>query len=206
MTASSKRPGRPDAARLSRAREVLTAAFADYPLVQEVFPDGRRRAGALSWYADYALRYCFARGEVFTTDALDAVAACLGADHGFTRRGLIAAGLLLGPVRMGPTAFRRLMRNDAFLADIRRRHAPQNSWYLWLVGVAPAAQRHGVGAGLVRQVLTAADAVGAGCYLDTHRLDNVRFYRALGFEVVSEGRVPASGLPYWAMARRVGGA
>jgi ribosomal protein S18 acetylase RimI-like enzyme len=205
MTASFERPGRPDAARLGRAREVLTAAFADYPLVQELFPQGRRRAGALSWYADYALRYCSAHGEIFTAGALDAVAACLRADHGFTRRGLIAAGLLLGPVRMGPAAFRRLMRNDAFLAEIRRRNAPQNSWYLWMVGVAPAAQRQGVGGGLIRQVLKAADAEGAGCYLDTHRLDNVRFYRALGFEVVSEGRVPASGLPYWAMARRAGG-
>lgn len=203
MTASSDlRRGRPDAARLRRAREVLVGAFSDYPLVQALFPAGRRREAALAWYADYALRYCAAHGVIFTTEKPDGVAACLTADHRFTRRGLIAAGLLLGPLRMGPTAFRRLMRNDAFLAEIRRRCAPPSAWYLWMVGVDPAVQRRGAGSRLIRQVLAAADAEGAGCYLDTHRIDNVRFYEARGFEIVAEGRVPASGLPYWAMARR----
>ena len=199
--AISSETGRWEAARFERARSVLAAAFRDYPAVRALLPAGRRRAGALAWYVGFGVTYCLKYGEVYEAPTHDGVAAFLKPGPHFTYPRLLAAGLLLGPLRLGFRPFWRLMQNDTYIGTLRVKHALPGSWYIWFVGVAPAAQGHGVGGQLLRRVLGDADAAAAPCYLDTHHAANVPFYRAHGFEVVSEGHVPSSGLPYWAMSR-----
>jgi ribosomal protein S18 acetylase RimI-like enzyme len=183
------------------ARDVLAKAFGDYPLVRALFPDGRRRARALSWYVGCALRYCMRYGGVYTAGAGKGVAAFLRAGNRFTYRRLIAAGFLPGPFRMGFAAFWQLMKNDVYAGTMRDRFAPPGFWYLWFVGVDPAAQGAGVGGALMRRFAETLDAEGAPCVLETHRHENLAFYRTHGFEPVWEGDVPSSRLPLWILVR-----
>ena len=132
-------------ARGERAGELLMKAFHDYPeKVRPLLPEGRRRRRALCWYLRFALSYCLKYGEVFVAEP-GGVALVLKSGHIFTYPRIIAAGLLLGPLRMGFAAFWRLMKNENFLGVIRQRHAAPGSWYVWFVGVDPASQRRGVG-------------------------------------------------------------
>lgn len=192
-----------DAARFELAGDLLVRAFHDYPdKVRPLFPEGRRRERSLSWYVRFALSYCFKYGEVSIAEPPDGVALFLKTGYTFTYPQIIAAGLLLGPLQMGFAAFWRLMKNENHLGEIRERFAQPGAWYVWFVGVDPAAQGRGVGGRLMGNIVEAADEAGASCYCETHLGGVVDYCRSQGFEVVCEGRVPSSGLPFWAMSRR----
>ncbi len=66
------------------------------------------------------------------------------------------------------------------------RHPVEPHWYLGTLGVAPEAQRRGVGTALAARWLEGVDAEGLPAWLETDRPGNVAFYRRLGFAVADE--------------------
>lgn len=194
-----------DAARIERASGVLARAFHDYPLFRELFPEQQRRERALFWYMGFILRYCTRYGEVFSTDDDEGLLTFLTGSRQFTRRKLLAAGLQLGPLRMGIVPFWRLMKHNNHVGRVCSRFVPPDAWYLWIVGVDPAAQSKRLGWKLTDRFLQAADAAGAACYGDTDRREMLGFLMFHGFQVVHEGRAPTSGLPFWVVLRPAAG-
>lgn len=190
-----------DAARIERASGVLAQAFHDYPLFRALLPEEKRRARALRWYMGFILRYCTTYGEVLTTADDEGLLTYLTGHRPFTRRRLLAAGLLLGPLRMGVRPFWRMMQHNNYVGSVISRFVPHDAWYLWIVGVDPAAQRKRLGWKLMNRFLPAADAAGAACYGDTDRREMLGFLLFHGFEVVHEGRVPTNDLPFWVVYR-----
>lgn len=188
---------------LDRARDVLARAYLDYPLYRLLYPDQSRRELALRWYMGFMLRYSLAYGEVFTAAEGEGYFSFLKGPERFTYRKLLTAGLQFGPIGMGVRPFWKMMRHDNHVSGVTSRLAPPGGWYLWILGVDPAAQGKGIGRRLVRRVLEAADAAGAPCYLDTDRFEMLKFLRFHGFDVVHEEKAPTSGLPFWAMHRGV---
>ena len=73
-------------------------------------------------------------------------------------------------------------------------------WYLDTIGVAPTAQRRGVGKALIEHVLVHADAERLPAYLDTSAEWNLPYYKRFGFAVTAECRLP-NGVPAWGMTR-----
>jgi len=65
-------------------------------------------------------------------------------------------------------------------------HPREPHWYLGTLGVAPEAQRRGVGTVLAARWLDIVDAAGLPAWLETDRSENVGFYAGLGFAVVDE--------------------
>ena len=91
------------------------------------------------------------------------------------------------PWRAGPTVLPRVLRRDEDAARRYRADVRQPEWILDLLGVSPEAQGSGLGRALVREGLERAAGDGLPVYLQTYRIENVAWYRTLGFEVVSEG-------------------
>ena len=77
----------------------------------------------------------------------------------------------------------------------------ESAWYLSIVGVAPAAQGHGIGARLIEPTLAEADEAGVNCYLETFDSRNPRFYQRLGFCAVGSHVEPVTGSIYTIMNR-----
>jgi GNAT superfamily N-acetyltransferase len=75
------------------------------------------------------------------------------------------------------------------------------AWYLSIVGIAPRAQGHGIGARLLEPTLAEADSAGVECYLETFDSRNPRFYERLGFSTVGTHLEPITGAPYAIMRR-----
>ncbi len=190
-----------DDGRIERAAGVLARAFHDYPLFRTLFPKEKRRERALFWYMSFILRYCSKYGEVFTTADDEGLLTVLTGAHQFTRRKLLAAGLLLGPLRMGIVPFWRMMKHNNYVGHVSSRLVPHDAWYLWIVGVDPAAQSKRLGWKLMNRFLQAADAAGASSYGDTDRREMLGFLLFHGFHVVYEGQAPLSGLPFWVVYR-----
>ena len=107
-------------------------------------------------------------------------------------------------LHFGWSAYRRFDRNQAVAYKMHRRHAPEDHWYLWAIGVDPGSQGEGIGGRLLQPVLASASASGTPCYLETHNERNVRFYQKHGFRVVCEERVPKGGPRVRAMLRYPG--
>lgn len=69
-------------------------------------------------------------------------------------------------------------------------HPPEPHWYLLALGTRRDRQGQGVGAELVRPVVTRCDVEGLGIYLESSNPRNIPFYRRLGFEVTGEMWTP----------------
>jgi GNAT superfamily N-acetyltransferase len=90
------------------------------------------------------------------------------------------------PWRAGPAVLPRVLRRDEDAARRYRADLRQPEWVLDLLGVDPGAQGTGLGRMLVADGLARAAADGVPAYLQTYRIENVAWYRTLGFAVVSE--------------------
>jgi GNAT superfamily N-acetyltransferase len=76
---------------------------------------------------------------------------------------------------------------------------PEDHWYLQLVGTHPDWQRRGIGSRLINEGIEWARHEGLGVYLETETIENVAYYRHLGFDVRSEWDVAAGGPHMWGM-------
>jgi len=76
-----------------------------------------------------------------------------------------------------------------------------DTWYLSLVGVNPALQGQGLGAGLITPVLKETDGLAVATYLETFNPKNISFYKRLGYEIALEVAEPVTGATYWVLVR-----
>jgi ribosomal protein S18 acetylase RimI-like enzyme len=121
--------------------------------------------------------------------------------HRTTPERSVEAGFLELADLLDVGALERFARVQGHVAGVHERDAPDDHWYLMLLGVGSAYQRQGLGAALVRPVLARADAAKVACYLETFAEENLAFYARHGFVVVTRGVEPASGVPFWTMRR-----
>ncbi len=174
----------------------LTAAFHDDPVFGWFFPDAdTRRTKMPELFArlyDVDMRF----GSVVRSPGGEATS--------FWR----APGTAVTPpsvfIRHMPALLRlfgtRLGRLMAVSSAIEA-HMPKGPfWYAHFVGVHPAAQRRGWGRAMMQGGIARAAADGVPLYLETARIENVRFYQALGFAVTGEWDVP-KGPHFWSLTK-----
>jgi len=188
---------------VEEAGDMLGRAFFDNPMSLYLLPEEERRLRPLSRMFAAFTRYCHLYGEVHVTASrVDGSAAWLTPEGPpMSRETIAAAGMAAMPQEMGQEAFQRLMAMKRHFDELRQRDVPEPHWYLWVLGVDPPRQGHGVGSALLRPVLSLADQDGLPCYLETDKAINVPFYQGHGFQVVVEGDLPDDGYPYWTMKR-----
>lgn len=114
------------------------------------------------------------------------------------RRGLRSLPYLARIFRLSPRTFRLFM---AFSMAAARQARGQGAWFLAGLGVDPAAQRTGIGAGLLQPVLAQADAADQPCLLNTQNEANLAYYRRFGFEVTVDAWRAGNGPVCWTMRR-----
>jgi ribosomal protein S18 acetylase RimI-like enzyme len=187
------------------AGATLARAFQDDPIQRAMFPDADRRAAVLPVVFTAMVRAASDSGGHLTTTP-DTAAAAVWSPPGteITPMAVMRAyGLDLPRVLFAAPLSSTLATFSFFGTLTRRRkvHAPEPHWYLATLGVDPARQGEGLGHRLVREGLDRADADRARAYLETETEGNVRFYRALGFEVVEQIVIERVDLPMWLMAR-----
>ncbi len=78
-------------------------------------------------------------------------------------------------------------------------HPVAPHWYLATLGVASHRQGRGIGGRLLSRWLHRVDRDRSNAYLETDRFENLRFYRAFGFQVVRE--LNLHGATIWCMER-----
>jgi GNAT superfamily N-acetyltransferase len=186
--------------------EVFSQSHAEYPAFRHTFPDPRRRRRALRRLFPGVARDAMRFRSVYAAESSDGdvlgVAIWLppGRFPWSAGRQLRGADWLLGVLVASPRSFPTFMRTGMNTA---RLHPPDRHWYLETMGVAPAAQRLGIGSRLLAPVLEIADRDRIDCYLGTSDRANVAYYERHGFEVVDDALPLVPGGPtHVAMRRR----
>ncbi len=188
------------------AREMLTRAFLDYPLMIYANPQlARRRRGVTTLYGAI-VRDTLRHGEVHVSAGLEGACCWLPPGVGlptFARE--VRAGMLGLPLGFGWAGFQRLVNFDQVQRRLHQQYAIGPHWFLATIGVDPAHQGRGIGSALMAPVLARADEQRTPCYLETHTTVNVRLYERHGFRVMEHIENPTS-VPLWAMLRPPAGA
>jgi ribosomal protein S18 acetylase RimI-like enzyme len=191
---------------LDWATDLLTEAFVDEPPVTSLFR-GPRRGSQARYFMRCSCAYALRFGECYTTGARDGVALwLLPGQTAMTLGRMYRAGMLSAPLRLGPRAFGRFMDFAGHTDVHHKKSAPMPHYYLFALGVSPAAQGKGVGGRLLKGMLERIDGEKMPAYLETQKESNVALYRRFGFEVAAEGAFPKlDGLRNWGMLREAPG-
>lgn len=96
---------------------------------------------------------------------------------------------------LGPTC----LRLGEWLSTWAKHDPDEPHRHLGPLGVLPERQGEGIGNRLMQTFIQHLDTGGEAGYLETDRLENIRFYEKFGFAVREE--VPVFGLPTWLMWR-----
>jgi ribosomal protein S18 acetylase RimI-like enzyme len=185
------------------AAATLARAFHDDPLMIYAIPDpGERRRLLPDVYARM-IRFGFLAGEVYVTAGnLEGVAVWLPPGAKWAREKIEASGMHQLASVIGDDAYQRYHEVVGREWRARERDMTGPCWYLFLLGVEPSRQRHGLGGMLMHPVLERADAERVACYLETENQRNVAFYLKQGFEVIVNGEEAGNtGIRFWTFRR-----
>jgi ribosomal protein S18 acetylase RimI-like enzyme len=100
---------------------------------------------------------------------------------------------------MRSTNVPELWRLWRWLSATEARDLAQPHWHLGPVAVMPDRRSQGIGSQMLRAFCAGMDERGEMAFLETDKLDSVRFYARCGFEVSDQGEV--LGTPNWWMIR-----
>jgi len=205
-------PEEPTVVRMAAAqrREVVdavTRAFLDDPMWSCILPDREDRNTLLRPMWDALLGFAAIYGEALTTAPCQGAACWIAPGNTkVTLWQLLRTGMALprAMLHLPKDARDRFFPMMRFIEEGHRELMARSHWYLWALGIAPEAQRQGIGSALLRPILARAEAEGVPCYLETQTEGNVAFYRRSGFDVQDERREPVGHLPIWFMVRDPG--
>ncbi len=190
------------------AGSAMARAFFDDPVSVYMFPDETERRRLAPWHFSTFIRYAYPSGEVYTTSgAPDGNAVWLPPGQSdMDPDRMRQVGLDRAAEVLGEAAWQRFGTICDYVDALQPIEVPGPHWFLPLLGVDPPLQGKGVGSALLRPILERADIDGLPAYLWTAKSRNVPFYQRHGFEVVTEGVEPTSGVRFWTMRRPPQGA
>ncbi len=191
-------------AQIEPAADAMARAFFDDPLITYLMPDDDLRRRLSPQFFLRLVRLGHLAGETYTTEQTAGVAFWSPPGKPLTDEQMAEASMMEIPSIVGEEAHRRFMVVIDLLEEFHMRDAPEDHWYLALLGVDAPLQGQGIGSALLQPVLQKADAEGVVCYTETEQPRNVLFYQRHGFEVVVDMVEPTSGVRLWTFRREPG--
>jgi ribosomal protein S18 acetylase RimI-like enzyme len=113
----------------------------------------------------------------------------------------VRAAARMAPSLVRATGLSRLVRGGRALQSLQRFHPREPHYYLFAIGVDPAAQGRGIGSALLHAVLDTCDKTKTAAYLEASTEDSARLYARHGFRTTRELRVTTDAPPVWLMWR-----
>jgi ribosomal protein S18 acetylase RimI-like enzyme len=191
------------------AGALLARAFAKDPLMYFVLPEQKNRHKGLVSVFTGAARACHLNGGIATINGakgMIAAALWLPLDRIPVSFGtLLHSGMIWTPLATGLGPMVRLQRHEHPCEQLMKDRSPQNSGYLWCVGVEPDAMGQGAGKAVIAKACTEMRAMGLShCVLKTENPANVALYEHLGFAILDTINNPEAKLTSWMMSKPLG--
>lgn len=198
---AAETPVQAEAGDLAACADDLAAAFLSYPMFDWFMRTDAVRGPALQRLFRLMLGVMASpAGTILRPAQGGAVAVWLPSDS--LGPNPLLEELKALPTLIAATGWSRLGRLAALRTAMDAHHPmDRRHLYLWLLGVSPQVQGHGVGSRLLAAGLARADAQGLPAFLETSTEANVALYRRHGFEVIEHYLVRPDSPPTWTMWR-----
>ncbi len=173
---------------LASIRSTFVRSFWEDPVVRWLYPDDES-------FRDHSTMVDFFRGLIAHGSGLvthDVAAFSLWIPPG-------RPDIDIEPTIMEPPTEELVTKFVALGEAVAVNTPSEDHWYLQMVGTHPDWPRRGLGRLLIGEGLDWARRDGLGVYLETETVENVAYYRHLGFDVRSEWDVAAGGPHMWGM-------
>ena len=188
---------------LRRLAEVAADAYRDYPL-HNWLTKGKYDEKASRLLMQISLKTMTEDAVIYAdSEEINGFAAWL--PFGFTGNKalpfMLNGGLALF-LHAGFGLIGRLQSFETYAMNLKKEFTDHYDWYLFNLSVKRDAQGKGIASKLMRPMLQFCDDERMVAYLETNKGSNVGLYQHYGFEVMSEGLVPNTSVPHYAMVRR----
>lgn len=160
--------------------DILSKAFDKNNSVNFVVKQDAKRIHRIVALMDYSFDVCYQFGDIFLSDDKKACALILYPDKQKTTL-LLDLKLVFNCIGLS-RAKKVLDRNS----KIKSCYPTKELAYLWFVGVNPQQQGKGLGTAFLKEVLAFTDEMKRPMYLETSMLQNLPFYKNLGYEIYQE--------------------
>ncbi|WP_394855793.1 GNAT family N-acetyltransferase [Rhodococcus opacus] len=185
-----------------RCAELLAAAFANDPLMAQIWPELGERKRSLPLYFRTSLRsHHLAGGGVEIAVGQDGAATSVAVwdPPGHWQQPITST------LRAAPHLLQALGTRTLAALRIRRtldhHHPRAPHWYLVNIGTRPALSGQGFAGALLDNRLAVCDETQMPAYLVCTREENLSLYEKYGFRVTEVFTLPASGPTMWSMWR-----
>ena len=188
---------------LPRLAEVAADAYRDYPL-HNWLTKGKYDEKASRLLMQISLKTMTEDAVIYAdSEEINGFAAWL--PFGFTGNKalpfMLNGGLALF-LHAGFGLIGRLQSFETYAMNLKKEFTDHYDWYLFNLSIKKDAQGKGIASKLMRPMLQFCDDERMVAYLETNKDSNVGLYQHYGFEVMSEGMVPNTSVPHYAMTRR----
>lgn len=161
--------------------------------------DVARRSRALARFFVPVLRGLYRRGLILGAFRADTIVGICGmarpglCQPPFVEKLKVIPAVVFGN-RVGATL--RVLR---WVGEWARRDPPEPHWHLGPVAVDSRLHGQGIGGAMMADFCGRMNKWGTLSYLETDKLENVRFYQRFGFRVIEQATI--LGIPNWFMSR-----
>lgn len=162
---------------------ILSASFDDNKSVNYITKQDKKRKQRIRALMNYSFEICYRAGKVFISEDKKACALVIFPDKKRTTLYTVFNDFKLFFLCLGFTNLIRVLRREK---EIKSVHPKDLIYYLWFIGVAPAAQGKGAGSKLIKEVIADAKAMNRLVCLETSTLRNIPWYGKFGFKIYKE--------------------
>jgi ribosomal protein S18 acetylase RimI-like enzyme len=167
--------------------DILSASFDQNISVNYVVKQDGKRKERIRRLMEYCFDSCFQNGKVYLSGDRNACALILFPEQEKVSLQSVMNDLRLAFSCIGPERLPKVLARES---KVKSNYPKHSIFYLRFVGVHPDYQRNGIGSSLINEIIHEARVMKKPVYLETSMIDNVKFYKNLGFELFNELHLP----------------
>jgi len=166
-----------------RVVDILSKSFDDNKSVNCIIKQDRKRTQRIKKLMEYSFDLCYLFGDIFLSEDKEGCALVVMPDKKRTTLKSIFLDVKLVLLVIGLSNIKKAMKRESI---VNKHHPELPFYYLWFIGVEPAAQNNGIGTKLMNGVINDAKMNHRPIYLETSTLKNIPWYEKLGFAVYNK--------------------
>lgn len=160
--------------------DILSKSFDENKSVNYVIKQDRNRKERIRRLMEYSFEISYLFGEIYLSDDKNACALVLFPDKKRASFKSILLDIRLAISCIGVTRILKVLERKS---QLNRQYPSFPFVHLWFIGVDPLMQKKGIGRGLLEEILKESTLNGRPVYLETSMIENLSFYKKMGFEV-----------------------
>ena len=163
--------------------QILCASFDTNKSINYIAKQDSKREERIRVLMEYSFEIALKFGEVYISENKQAAALILFPEKRKTDLAVMLMDLKLALKCIGIWSIGRVLEKEK---KTKACHPSKPIAHLWFLGVLPSAQGQGIGKKMLSDIVERANELQRPVYLETSMVQNLPFYKTMGFEIYQE--------------------